>query len=183
MSSSHTQPTQRLPPRRVLEDASGRRLQRMRWVGRAVALLFLLWLTIVILGGLGVGPAGRLPLGHVLRPSAGPPPVRELPVAVAPAPADLVPALPAPVTPAEAARAASPGKSAAAPGHTKTATTPGKSGVAPGHTKTTTSPGKSGVAPGHSRTTTAPGQAKRTTTTTSTTTTRPGKGLGRGKKP
>ena len=78
-------PTPRAAPRRVLEDASGRRLQRMRWVGRAVALLFLVWLAIVILGGLGVGPVGRLPLGHILRPSAGPPPMRHVPRPVAPA--------------------------------------------------------------------------------------------------
>ena len=49
MSVSGTpQPTPRLPPRRILEDASGRRLRRMRWVGRATALLFLVWLAIVI---------------------------------------------------------------------------------------------------------------------------------------
>ena len=47
--------------------------------------------------------------------------------------------------------ATSPGKSAAAPGHTTaTSTSPGKSGAAPGHTTaTSTSPGKSGAAPGH----------------------------------
>jgi hypothetical protein len=151
----------------------------MRWVGRAVALLFLLWLALVILGGLGVNPVGRLPLGNVLRPSNGPPPLRHVPKPAAPAPADLVPALPAPVIAPRTAttRGATPGKSAIAPGHTKTTTTtkaPGKSAVAPGHTKTTTVRGKSA---------TAPGQAKRTTTTTATTTTVPGKGLGRGKKP
>jgi hypothetical protein len=177
-------PTPRLPPRRVLEDASGRRLQRMRWVGRATALLFLVWLAIVILGGLGVGPVGRLPLGHVLRPSAGPPPVRHLPQPVTPAPADLAPALPAPVvTTAGAATKTTPsvthGKSAAAPGQTKTASTTtssGRSGAAPGHTKTATTPV-------HGKSATARGQAKRTTTTTPTTTTVPGKALGRGKKP
>ena len=47
--------------------------------------------------------------------------------------------------------ATSPGKSAAAPGHTTaTSTSPGKSGAAPGHTAApSTSPGKSGAAPGH----------------------------------
>lgn len=162
---NHPHPTPRAPPRRVLEDASGRRLRRLRWVGRATALLFLAWLAIVILGGLGVGPASRLPLGHVLRPTAGPPPLRSVPQPVAPAPSDLVPALPQPA--AERAAVAGP----------STSTTPGKSGTAPGHTKT--SPGKSG---------TAPGRLKRTTTTTLTSTTTtittvPGKGLGRGKKP
>jgi hypothetical protein len=183
MSFSGPHPTPRLPPRRVLEDASGRRLQRMRWVGRATALLFLVWLAVVILGGLGVGPVGRLPLGNVLRPSAGPPPLRHVPQPVAPAPADLVPALPAPV-PARTAttgttRSASPGKSGVAPGQTKTTTTtaaPGRSGVAPGHTMTATVRGKSAI---------APGRVKRTTTTTATTTvaTVPGKKLGHGKRP
>lgn len=184
-------PTPRSPPRRVLEDASGRRLRRMRWVGRATALLFLVWLALVILGGLGVGPVGRLPLGNVLRPSAGPPPLRHIPKAVAPTPADLVPALPAPVPPSATATTPSGthGKSSVAPGHTKTVTVktttallPGRSGVAPGHTKTTvtttttTTRGKSAAAPGHVRHTT-------TTTTTATTTTVPGKKLGHGKKP
>jgi hypothetical protein len=181
MSFSGTpHPAPRVPPRRVLEDASGRRLQRMRWVGRVVALLFLVWLALVILGGLGVGPVGRLPLGNVLRPSAGPPPIRQVLRPVAPAPADLVPALPAPATAASAPSTTTPrsvthGKSAAAPGQAKTTTTShGKSGVAPGHTSTTTVPGKSA---------TAPGRAKRTTTTATTTTTVPGKKLGHGTKP
>lgn len=179
MSVSGPHLTPRVPPRRVLEDATGRRLQRMRWVGRATALLFLAWLALVILGGLGVGPAGRLPLGNVLRPSAGPPTVRHVPPTAAPAPADLVPALPAPV-PATTAAHTTPsvthGKSAVAPGQTKTTTAPGKSGAAPGQTKTTTVRGKSATAPGH---------AKHTTTTTPTTTvaTVPGKKLGHGKTP
>jgi hypothetical protein len=171
-----------VPPRRVLEDATGRRLQRMRWLGRAVALLFLIWLALVILGGLGVGPVGRLPLGNVLRPSAGPPPLRQVPKPVAPAPADLVPALPAPVLAPSTAKtktptsSATPGKSSVAPGHTKTTTSPGRAAVAPGHTKTTTVRGKSATARGHTKSTT-------TTTTTTTVATVPGNGLGRGKKP
>lgn len=175
---NHPHPTPRAPPRRVLEDASGRRLRRMRWVGRATAILFLVWLTVVILGGLGVGPAGRLPLGRVLRPSAGPPPLRTVPQPVAPAPSDLVPALPQPAAERSAVPGSSmsttPGKSGTAPGRstTTTTTTPGKSGVAPG--RTTTSPGKSGGAPGRRKQTT-------TTTTAPTTTAPPGKG--RGKKP
>jgi hypothetical protein len=178
-------PTPRVPPRRVLEDASGRRLRRMRWVGRATALLFLAWLALVILGGLGVGPVGRLPLGHVLRPSAGPPPLRQLPKPAAPSAADLVPALPAPApTPRPATRTTSVthGKSAVAPGQTKTTTTattasPGRSGSAPGHTATTPAHGKSPTAPGHVKKTAT------TTTTTTTVATVPGKALGHGKKP
>ena len=164
--SGHAHPTPRAPPRRVLEDASGRRLRRLRWVGRATALLFLVWLAVVILGGLGVGPAERLPLGHLLRPSAGPPPVRDAPQPIAPTPADLEPALPAPAADRAvvtgAPKSAAPGKSAGAPGQNKTTTSPGRSGTAPGHTRTAP-PGKSGA---------APGQTKRTTTTAPTTTTK-----------
>ena len=169
--------TPRPAPRRVLEDASGRRLQRMRWVGRSVALLFLVWLTIVIVGGLGVGPVARLPLGNILRPSTGPPP---LPRTLHPrraAPADLIPALPA----AAVSRAA-PGTRHGKPAHTTTATSPGRSSVAPGHTKTTTTTttrGKSGAAPGHTKTTTT----TTTTTTAATTTNRAGKSHVIGKKP
>jgi hypothetical protein len=179
MSVSGTpHPAPRAAPRRVLEDASGRRLRRMRWVGRAVALLFLLWLALVILGGLGVGPVRQLPLGHVLRPSAGPPPLRHVPQPAEPAPADFVPALPAPAAPA---RIATHRASRVAPGHgkaratTTTATTPGRSGVAPGHTSTAPH-GNSATAPGHLKHST-------TTTTTVTVTTVPGKRLGHGTKP
>lgn len=126
----------------------------MRWFGRAVALLFLVWLAVVLLGGLGFGPAERLPLGNVLRPTKGPPPLPRTLHPRGAAPADLVPAVPASVyhaatTSSRAARAASRAHSASAPGRTKTTvtTTRGKSGTAPGHVKTTTN-GRSGTAPG-----------------------------------
>lgn len=191
--------TPRAAPRRVLEDASGRRLLRMRWVGRAVALLFLIWLAVVILGGLGVGPVARLPFGHVLRPTAGPPPLRHALHPRQAAPADLVPALPAPVATPSAAARATHGKSSLAPGRTTTTvTTPGRSGSAPGQAKktttttTVTSPGKSASAPGHKKTTTTvtttPGRSgsapgKTTTVTTTTVPTTPGKSHVLGKKP
>jgi hypothetical protein len=152
----------------------------MRWVGRAVALLCLVWLAIVVLGGLGVGPASRLPLGNVLRPSKGPPPLPRSLHPRPPAAADVVPALPptavraTPATsnPARAhAAAANHGRSSSAPGHGKlTATTHGNSATAPGQAKTTPT-GKSSAAPGH-----AP---KATTTTTN----RAGKIHVIGKKP
>lgn len=167
--------TPRPAPRRVLEDESGRRLRRMRFVGRIVALLALCWLALVILGGLGVGPATHLPFGTALRPSAGPPPLKQLPAPRRPAAADLVPALPAPVA---AAAAVTPvavhGRSAVAPGHVRTVTH-GRSATAPGHTSTIVKPrGKSATAPGHVRHTTT------TTTTTAVVTTTPLPGLRRG---
>jgi hypothetical protein len=164
--------TPRPAPRRVLEDASGRRLRRLRWVGRVIAVLFLLWLLVVILGGLGVGPASHLPLGHLLRPSTGPPAVHKEPRPRQPRPADLVPAIPAAAIAANPRLRSAPGKSALAPGHLPTRTTRGRSSSAPGHTSTVT----------HGRSGSAPGQTK-TTATTTTVTTVPGKALGRGKKP
>ncbi len=181
MSAPAPHPTPRAAPRRVLEDATGRRLRRMRWFGRVVALVFLLWLIIVILGGVGVGPASHLPFGNVLRPTAGPPMIRH-PLPVKPvAVADLVPALPAPVVASPPTTPATRGRSATAPGQTKTTTTiaPGRSGVAPGQTKTatTTTHGKAATAPGHTKTTAT------TTTTTTTTTPAHGKSHLSGKKP
>jgi hypothetical protein len=194
--SARTPPiTPRPAPRRVLEDATGRRLHRMRWVGRAVALLFLVWLVIVILGGLGVGPVNRLPLGHILRPSSGPPPLPPALHPRQPTPADLVPARPAAGSPgasgsakrrhARGTRAGSRGRSSSAPGHTKTTTTHGKSKTAPGHTKTTTTHGKSATTPGHTKTTTTHGKSATTPghTRTTTTTTAPVKKHATGVKP
>ena len=139
--------TPRAAPRRILEDASGRRLRGMRWVGRAVALVFLVWLTLVFLGGVGVGPVARLPFGAILRPSVAPPklktPLRPRPTSAT----DLVPAVAA--TPAAAARAgrrALPTAKRAA--HGRATTAPGRSGA------TTTVHGKSASAPGHLHTTT-----------------------------
>jgi hypothetical protein len=173
-------------PPRALEDASGRRLRRMRWLGRAVALVFVLWFAAILLGGLGVGPVGRLPLGGALRPSGGPPPLRRLPPPRQPAPADLVPALPAaavalpggPRSPrARAAvkqRQAVRGRSAVAPGHL-VITMRGKSSAAPGRLRTHVA-----VAPGRLRHATT--TAATTTVTTTTTTTMPGQGHANGRK-
>lgn len=170
--------TPRAPPRRVLEDASGRRLRRMRWVGRAVALFFLVWFAVVILGGLGVGPVTHLPFGNVLRPTTGPPPLPRVLHPHNAAPADLVPALPA-------ASRATRGNAPSARARTTTVATHGRSASAPGHTKTltTTSPGRSGSALGHTKTKT---KTKTTTTTAATTTTTPavhGKRRGREQTP
>ena len=143
----------------VLEDASGRRARLMRRVGRVVFLFFLAWLVAILLGGLGLTPIPRLPLAHTLRPSPGPPNVK-LPQPAPTPVADLVPALPpsAVALPGHTkmTTATTPGKSATAPGQTKTTTTPGNSATAPGHTKTTTTHGRSATTPGHTKTTTTP---------------------------
>jgi hypothetical protein len=133
-------------PRRVLEDASGRRLRFLRRLGRAVALLLVLWLCAVFLGGLGVGPATHVPFGQLLRPTLAPPKLQQAPRVSPPAPADLVPAVPASAAPAlltttqltATTTTTTKGKSASAPGHAATTTSHGKSAAAPGHTKTTT---------------------------------------------
>jgi hypothetical protein len=152
----------------------------MRFVGRIVALLALCWLALVILGGLGVGPARHVPFGTALRPSSGPPPLRALPAPRQPVAADLVPAVPAAVAAARVAkvaavtRAKARGRSGLVPGHPPISAR-GRSGTAPGHTTTTKTKGRSGA---------APGQAKRSTTTTTTaatTTTTPTHGRGIGK--
>jgi hypothetical protein len=188
----------------ALEDPSGRRLRRMRWIGRGIAVMFLLWFVVILLGALGVGPAGRLPLSTALRPSAGPPPLRRVPTPQAPSPSDLLPALPAPaVAPRITRRSPTAGQlnrhhpvrghSASAPGHA-TATTPGRSASAPGHV--TTAPGRSSTTFGHVSThgAFAPGRLRRETTTTvttaatrtivttTTTTTVPGRGRGTAKR-
>ena len=102
-------------PRRVLEDASGHRLRRLRLVGRAVALLALCWLAIIVLGGLGVGPAKHLPFGSELRLSVAPPRLLALPTPRQPPPSDLVPAQPAPASQARV------GQTTSAPAATPTA--------------------------------------------------------------
>jgi hypothetical protein len=127
----------------------------MRRAGRVVFLFFLAWLVAILLGGLGLTPIPRLPLAHTLRPSPGPPKVKLPPPTPTPA-ADLVPALPVAAVPLPPL----PGKSATAPGRTKTTTTPGKSATAPGHTKTTTR-GRSATAPGHTKTTTTTTHGKK----------------------
>jgi hypothetical protein len=172
----------RRPPR-ALEDASGRRLRRMRWIGRAVVLLFLVWFAAILLGALGVGPTGRVPFGRALRPGPGPAPLHRLPPPRQPAPADLVPARPA--------TAVAPGTAPSAPTaipSRKQGAVRGRSAVAPGHA-TPKVRGRSSSAPGHLRRhgASAPGRLRQATTTaatttTATTTTKPGHRLPRGKR-
>ena len=142
-----------LRPARVLEDPTGRRLRRLRWVGRGIALLFLLWLLVIGLGALGAGPTGA-GLGNASEESAPPPASHGLPTPRQQSRADLAPA-------PQAASLASAGvvapNAAPAPGHqsvgsTSGSTAPGNAGSAPGHQPvTTTSQGHSGSATGHQR--------------------------------
>jgi hypothetical protein len=178
MASAAMDTTTEPRPLRALEDASGRRLRRMRWIGRGLALLFLLWFTAILLGALGVGPAGRVPFGRALRPSAGPPRLRRLPLPQQPAPADLVPALPATAVAASAARSSS--QAAATAKLTLRAkhralrgraTVAPLSAVAPRHVPATLR-GRSSAAPGHlhARGAASPGRLRHTATTATTTT-------------
>lgn len=147
---------------RALEDPSGRRLRRLRWVGRGVALLFLLWFVVILIGALGVGPAGRVLFGDAARLAGDPPPVHRAPPPRQPSRSDLVPALPPIAGAAATSRPAAHGSAASAPGHTaRTSTAPGHSAAAPGHTSTTpTTRGKSASAPGHTaKTSTTPGRS------------------------
>jgi len=147
----------------ILEDETGRRARWLRRGGRVVFVVFLGWLLVIVLGGLGLTPIAGLPLTHVLRPSPGPAPVVKLPPPRQPSASDLRPAVPAKVFAKRLAKAAH-RKSSTAPGQTKTTTiSRGKSTTAPGHTKTTPARGKSGTSHGHTKTTT-------TTTTVPTTT-------------
>ena len=60
-------------PLRPLEDPSGRRLRWMRWVGRAIALVFLLWFVALVSGAFGVAPNRGSNLGRALGPQSGSP--------------------------------------------------------------------------------------------------------------
>jgi hypothetical protein len=85
------------PPRgdrAVLEDVTGRRSRWMRRLGRTATLLAFGWLSVLLLGGLGLTPVADLPFAEVLRPSKGPEPLAAVPKARRPSAEDLRPALP-----------------------------------------------------------------------------------------
>src|SRR2546421_6878821 len=81
-------------PDPVLVDPSGARMRMLTRAGRVVAVLFLLWLVGLVLAGLGILPAGEIPLGRTLvnqapSPSASlakPPPQTRSPLASAQSP-------------------------------------------------------------------------------------------------
>jgi hypothetical protein len=187
MTPAPTDATTDPRPPRALEDASGRRLRRMRWIGRAVALLFLVWFAAILLGALGVGPTGRVPFGRALHPGPVPAPLHRLPPPRQPTPADLVPARPAATAAPGIARrpktampqpkkGAAHGRSAVAPGHA-TPKVRGRSSSAPGHLRR-----QGARAPGRLRHATTTAATTTAVTTTLTTTTKPGHRLARGKR-
>jgi len=157
----------------VLEDPTGRRARWLRRAGRVVFVLFLGWLLAIVLGGLGLVPVTGIPFVHVLRPSHGPPPLAKLPRPRQPSAADLRPAVSADAFAARIARSrrqapasaiGSHGRSATAPGQTKTSPSAGVS-----HGRSTTAPGQTKTSPSSGgRSTTAPGRTKTTSTSTST---------------
>ena len=114
----------------VLEDPTGRRARWLRRAGRCVFLLFLAWLLAIVLGGLGLMPVAGIPFVHVLRPSQGPPVLAKLPQPQQPSASDLRPAVSAKVFAATVGRAGQQAPGRAAGSH-------GKSATAPGQTKTT----------------------------------------------
>ena len=130
-------------PRRVLEDESGRRLRCFRFVGRLVALLALVWLSLIVLGGLGVGPAKHVPFGSALHIASAPPTLRALPDPRQASPADLVPAVPATAVDSAAAR------STPSPAATSPATVT-KMHVVPGASKPKTNTSRPATAKGPS---------------------------------
>ena len=95
-------------PVSVLEDPPGQRARRMRRVGRVVGVLFLLWILVLVLGGLVLIPAANVPLGGALSPSSGPPVLPRDLVPAQPAADDLVVARPPHETVGKAGGAAAP---------------------------------------------------------------------------
>jgi len=60
------------PSAPVLADPSGRRARRLHVAGRVVALLFLAWLSGLVLAGVGWLPIAGIPLGASLEPAVRP---------------------------------------------------------------------------------------------------------------
>lgn len=56
----------------VLLDPTGGRARVLAWAGRAVAVVFLIWLIGLVFAGLGLLPSGDVPLGHALVASSPP---------------------------------------------------------------------------------------------------------------
>jgi hypothetical protein len=78
----------------VLSDPSGRRARLLARAGRVAAAVLMLWIAGLALAGLGVLPAGDVPLGHAIAGST-PPALRAIPAPINPSADDLKPAVPA----------------------------------------------------------------------------------------
>lgn len=172
----------------VLADLSGRRARVLARSGRAVAVVFLLWLVGLTLAGLGILPSSILPFARALGVQ-GPPSLHVLPAPRPPATSDLAPAKPLSAAPG-ASRAHSAfrgGHAGVAPGRSATGNVPrrptpiartvspgaashpgrGKSAASgqtvkqssPGHTKSPGTAGNSGSPPGQASTVTSPGRS------------------------
>lgn len=176
----------------------------MRRVGRAIALLCLLWLVALALGALGVAPKGAWLFGALQPHSDQSPPALTRTPHQPPAthvtavlPNESTTGLVGPRSQASLGTTRTHGRAASAPGHstpipiatpvttpaTTPATTHGRSSTAPGHTKTAPARGSSSTAPGHTKTpttttATTPGRSSSAPGHTKTTTTaaQPGNG-------
>ena len=151
----------------VLADPSGRRARYLGRAGRAIAVVFLLWLLGLLLAGVGILPAGDLPLGRSVVSQA--PRLRSLPRPAQPTRGELLPARAAAGTSTGGAARTRPGFAAngsigpvagagpAASAGTAATATPGN-----GHSRTGASPGvgaRSGGAAGATPAPVAPATA------------------------
>src|SRR5690242_7748020 len=80
-------------PAPVLADPTGRRARLLARVGRGISLVMLIWVIGLVLAGIGVLPAGDLPLGPAVASDSGPVALRSLPSGALPTRSDLLPAV------------------------------------------------------------------------------------------
>jgi hypothetical protein len=84
-----------VPPPPVLADPTGRRARLLSRAGRVLGLVALLWVAGLVLAGLGVLPAGDVPLGRAVAGPQAPSGWRHLPKPSPPTARDLTPPTPA----------------------------------------------------------------------------------------
>jgi hypothetical protein len=160
----------------VLADPTGRRGRNLRRVGRAVAVLFAVWLAALALAGLGLLPGLGIPLASRAGIETGPPPLEHANPLVAAK--TTRPALPSPAAAAAPTAAARPpfasARPVASPRRT-TATAPAQRVARAGQRPAvapmvaTPAPRRPATAPGRSvaspnRSATAPGRIRRAAT-------------------
>jgi hypothetical protein len=164
----------------VLADSTGRRRRGLRRTGRAVAVLFAIWLAALALAGLGLLPGVGIPLASRAGADGAPPPIDDSSPLVAgkgtrPALAQAATARAVPAARAAPTSARGPAPSrrrsvtrrrnvarernrtaATAPATTAPVTT--RAAATPAPSRPATPPGQTVIAPGHSGT--APGQTR-----------------------